>query len=238
MTEPRRLEWDSTFFGRAIARLDAPRADAAELDVALDYCRKESIDCLYFLAELSAISTLHAAEERGFHLMDVRLELTLTLGASLPAADPRLRAARDEDLVELKDLARRSHHDSRFYADQAFARERCDQLYATWIERSLAGWADAVWVAEVENRPAAYLTCHLRPNGEGEIGLVAVDERARGQGLGRALVAQAKSFFAENGCRILRVPTQGQNLRAQHLYLSQGFRPDRVFAWYHRWFLR
>lgn len=237
MTEPRRLEWDSVFFGRAIARLDAPRASAEEVEAALDFCRREGIDCLYFLADLSAIPTLHAAEERGFRLMDVRLELMLALESSQPALDPRLRAATAADVPELKALARRSHHDSRFYADPQFARTSCDELYATWIESSIAGWADAVWVAELGGGPAAYLTCHLRPDNLGEIGLVAVDERAQGQGLGSALVARGLDFFAQSGCRSVRVPTQGQNLRAQRLYLSQGFRPDRVFAWYHRWFL-
>ena len=50
------------------------------------------------------------------------------------------------DLQQLKEIARRSHIESRFYFDGRFPMARCNELFELWIERSCLGWADAVFV--------------------------------------------------------------------------------------------
>ena len=73
----------------------------------------------------------------------------------------------------LRAIARASHGDTRFYADPHFPDERCDDLYDTWIRRSLEGWADAVLVAE-RRRSAARLRLVPPPTtSTGSIGLIA-----------------------------------------------------------------
>lgn len=232
------LEWDSNFFGWPIARFVAPRAQAPELDQALEECQARGIELLYFLAELSSPATLAAACARGFSLVDVRVELDVSISSSVasPAGTAtKIHEAGPKDLAELRDLAARSHVDSRFYADPRIPRERCDALYAAWIERSVAGWAATVKVATLEGRLAGYITCHLEAEGVGSIGLIAVSEIAQGQGVGGILVADALRFFGDAGCRRVRVVTQGANIRAQRLYQKFGFRTERSLASFHRW---
>ena len=45
------LPWDTAFFGLSIGRISNPRATAAELETALVWCRKQSVECLYFLVD-------------------------------------------------------------------------------------------------------------------------------------------------------------------------------------------
>jgi dTDP-4-amino-4,6-dideoxy-D-galactose acyltransferase len=148
----------------------------------------------------------------------------------------KIRTSRDSDIPALRAIAAKSHVDSRFYADGRFDRARCDELYATWIEKSCRGWADVVFVAEHDGSPAGYLSCHAREAKRGEIGLVGIDERAQGRGLGRALVDAALRWFAERKLERASVVTQGRNVPAQRLYQSAGFRTSAVQLWHHRWF--
>jgi GNAT superfamily N-acetyltransferase len=100
-----------------------------------------------------------------------------------------IRLPRPDDIPYLADLASRSHNDSRFYVDGRFHREACDQLFRVWVTRSCSdpSFAGAVFVAEVNNQPCGYITCAVK-DGRGDIGLIAVDERFRKQGLGQALL--------------------------------------------------
>jgi dTDP-4-amino-4,6-dideoxy-D-galactose acyltransferase len=218
------------------------------MESVLAWCREESIDCLYALTPADDMSAVRIMEERSFRLVDVRTTYEVEVARELASARarelgqppraraPAIRSAREADVPALRAIAAASHTDSRFYADERFERARCDELYATWIEKSCRGWADAVFVAEHDGRAAGYVTCHARAARRGEIGLLGVDAAAHGRGLGRALVAAALGWFAERDIERASVVTQARNVAAQRLYQSSGFRTSAVELWHHRWF--
>jgi dTDP-4-amino-4,6-dideoxy-D-galactose acyltransferase len=213
-----------------IGRVLDDRLDAAAVD---RWAHEHEVACLYFLSrdEPGAAAT---AEDAGFRLVDVRVEL------GRPAAGDeasRLREASDGDAAALRALARSNHRITRFYADPNFPDERCDDLYETWIARSLEGWADAVLVAESEGRPAGYVSLHDR-DGTGSIGLIGVDPDSRGRQLGRDLVLGAVRWCAERGLADVTVVTQGRNVPALRTFESSGFRTTDVGLWFHKWYDR
>lgn len=232
----RLLAWDSEFFGVRVARLDDRTLDDERAARALEWCDRQKVDCLYFLADAGDAETVRAAQRSGFGLVDIRVTLARPLDADQADAGlaEAVRAARPEDVGPLAAIAREAHADSRFYFDGRFPRERCADLYATWIERSCAGWADAVLVADHEGRAAGYITCQVAGT-SGRIGLVGVAPEARGRGIGRRLVRGALGWFAARPADRVEVVTQGRNVAAQALYQQHGFRTHRVELWYHRW---
>jgi dTDP-4-amino-4,6-dideoxy-D-galactose acyltransferase len=234
----RLLEWDSAFFGRRIATAGDRPLGLDEMKSAIAWCGEQSIDCLYLLAGASDLETLRLAADHGFRAVDIRVTYEVKLERANESSKlPReIRAARESDIPILRSIAAASHTDSRFYADGGFERARCGELYATWIEKSCRGWADVVFVAEHDGALAGYLTCHVREERRGEIGLVGIAERAQGLGLGRALVRAALEWFAEHDLDRATVVTQGRNVAAQRLYQSAGFRTSAVQIWHHRWF--
>ena len=231
------LEWDSQFFQRRIARLNRHRLDHATMTECAHWCRHHRIDCLYFLADSNNLETPRLAEANDFHLTDIRMTLGRVVVPEDFAANSfdGFRHARENDLRALRTIARTSHHDTRFYFDGHFEQEKCDLLYATWIENSFRGFAQAVLVAEADGEPAAYLTCHLNDQGS-QIGLVGVGEGHRGKGLATKLVRAFLSWSREQGARRALVVTQGRNLPAQRLYQRNGFITSSMDLWYHRWF--
>jgi dTDP-4-amino-4,6-dideoxy-D-galactose acyltransferase len=138
--------------------------------------------------------------------------------------------------VSLATLARTSHRNTRFYADPHFNRERCDDLYALWLERSVSGeLADAVWVPDVDGAPAGYVTVRQTSVATAQAGLIAIDPARRGAGHGAGLVAAAKQWCAARDIPRLNVVTQGRNAAAIRFYERAGFAAESVGFWYHRW---
>ncbi len=221
------------------ATLDDERAAAID-----DWCRQRGIRCLYFLAAADDPQTPPVAEAAGYRFVDVRVTFgrrgapAVTGSRGREADSPTLRLSRPEDLPTLRQIARESYRDTRFYFDRRFPRPLCDQLYETWIERSCAGYADAVLVAEAAGAPAGFISCHLE-KGErttGNIGLVGVHAQQRGRGLGQVLVDASLAWFGERGVDQVTVVTQARNLAAQRLYQRCGFLTQQVQLWFHRWY--
>jgi RimJ/RimL family protein N-acetyltransferase len=233
------LDWDSEFFGRRIARVNAPRLTEKSIADVDAWCSAHRIECLYFLADSADRPTARLAQENGFRLVDVRITLevrsTKACGLGDSTAAGAIRRATEADIDALKAIARRSHRDTRFYYDGNFPVQRCDELYETWIEKSCRGWAENVLVAANEGEIEGYISCHVRTAGIGQIGLVGVAEKAQGKGLGTELVMSALRWFSEQEIEAVSVVTQGRNARAQRLYQKCGLTTRSVELWFHRW---
>ena len=230
------LPWDSGFFKLRIARFSPTYLTPDSLNAALDWCRSNEIDCLYFLAASDHPETVRLAETAGFQFVDIRVTLVRETGSqgSGDITNRNVRPFQESDLQALQEIAAYSHEDSRFFYDAAFPRERCRALFETWIERSCHGWAQAVFVAEVDGVPSGYCTCHIEGNA-GTIGLVALGPHAQGRGLGRHLVEAALSYFRQHKVPEVTVVTQGRNCKAQRLYQRCGFVTQSAMLWYHKW---
>jgi ribosomal protein S18 acetylase RimI-like enzyme len=83
---------------------------------------------------------------------------------------------------------------------------------------------------------SGYISCYGIEDEVSQIGLLAIDAPARGQGLGTRLVNAALSWSSTCSYKRIRVVTQGRNNSAVKLYDRCGFERVRREWWYHRWF--
>ena len=231
----RRLEWDSAHFGVGIGRYLPRRLDGRSMQAAANWCRAESVQCLYLLLEASDPETVRAAEAWGGSFVDVRLTLERTTveSPSVPPV-PSVRPHHDLDLPALKAIARQSHGGTRFYRDGRLSRDACDALYEIWIERSTRQAGTMVLVGG--DPVSGYVTCEPAASGGGRIGLFAVASAQRGRGLGAALLAGALGWFASHDVHPIEVVTQGLDPRPLRVYERAGFVTRSVELWYHLWF--
>lgn len=229
------LDWDSNFFGLRIARLEPHRLDEAVVAQAAAWARENRIECLYFLADANDPHTARIAQANDYLPVDVRLTFERPVPKDPAQATPGVRVAREQDLPALRAIAGKSHSDTRFYFDSHFDRARCDQLYETWIENSMHGFAQGVLAAEQHGRAVGYVTLHLRDE-EAQIGLIAIAAGFQGSGLGKQLVYAALDWAREHDARTMKVVTQGRNVPAQRLYQRCGFVTAGFEIWYHKWF--
>ncbi len=234
------LAWDTEFFGIRIGRALGDRLDSDGAAVLDRWARQESIECLYFLGRSDCPQTIIAAEVGGYHLTDVRVELSRRLpepsGNRLPLG-VFIREAEAADRTPLSDMARHMFRKSRYYHDGRFALDQCDALFATWITNSLDGYADNVFVVESEGHAVGFVTCTIdRDKMRGSIGLVGVRACDVGRGFGSVLVRHCLQWFSEMGMSSVVVVTQGCNVAAQRVYQRCGFLTQSVKYWYHKWY--
>lgn len=227
------LPWDTDFFGFPIARLTDATLNPNSWESAQTDCQSQGVKCLYLLADSNDLETVLTAEKNSFHFADTRLTYDCDI-ITTPWPDG-IRPATAEDIEQLVPLARESHKDSRFFFDPGFTIERCQDFYEAWLRNSFGGFADCTLVAEFEGRAVAYLTLHKR-NDHGQIGIIAVSEEARGQGVGRRLMQAAHAQYSQWNLSHAKVVTQLRNLAAQRLYQAHGYRISDASHWYHRWF--
>jgi ribosomal protein S18 acetylase RimI-like enzyme len=230
-----RLEWDSAFFGVPIARVRPTRLDegvAARIDA---WAAAEGIRCLYLLADLGDMPTVRLAEQHGYRLVGVKMTYEANPGQMRRVASAAqmsaVRRAVAEDIPGLREIARTSYRATRFYNDPDFADAQCDELYATWIERSVQGAADYVFAVGPVGEPFGYITCYR----DGRSGMAGVRADKRGRGYGVALYQAKFAWSAAERLEKIALVTQGGNLRAQSLLQRFGARMTGVGLWYHRW---
>ena len=68
-----------------------------------------------------------------------------------------------------------------------------------------------------------YGTRHLESDPGAEIGGLVVDEAARGQGVGSALMTSAEAWAKERGYDVVRIRTNVVRLEAHEFYKSRGY---------------
>jgi dTDP-4-amino-4,6-dideoxy-D-galactose acyltransferase len=231
------LEWDSAFFARPIARYRHDRCTAADVDALSAECAARGIACVYILIPSSDTESVAALTRAGALAVDVRLVFAATPRRAAPFHSPhvRIRQAVASDLPRLERIAAAGHDDTRFHADPHFARERCVQLYVSWIARSCDGYADCVLVAEAGGAPVGYITCHTDDDGRGRIGLCAVAGDHQRRGIGRALVEAALEWCVSAGLETVTVATQQRNHRAVRAYERAGLTLRETALWFHYW---
>lgn len=237
------LNWDTTFFGFRVGRVQRDTLTQETFGEIDAWCRYNKIDLLYFLTSSDDAATTRIAEDNGFHLVDVRMTFSVKISSPIFAGNTSsdclvvVRQALAEDAEILGGIARESYGDSRFFFDENIPLHLSKSLYETWIKKSCEGYADAVLVAELNDNPVGYISCHLHEEqGIGSVGLIGVSKPERGIGIGSALLKSALDWFAQRGISEITVVTQGRNRTAQRLYQRFGFLTKEVQLWYHKWY--
>lgn len=235
------LPWDSAHFGLTIARVCGGRLNAAEAAAIDCWCLDEGVRCLYFLADSDHPETLRAAATCGFRVVDVRVTLAHGLEGlgEHPWAAPgpvSVREASEKDLPTLRALAARSHRSTRFYSDGGFPSERCDELYARWVERGVRDPDYTVLVPQLGQALAGYHVIRMSTGGTGHLDLIAIAEDESRRGIGGALLLSALRFLADRGAVRAVTATQSSNVASIRLHERAGFGIQRSQLWYHKWY--
>lgn len=227
-------------FGVRTARVAS--FEAGDLDALLDFCRRERVQMLVARCETSDLAAAQALEAAGGRLMDTLVFYERDLAAPLPEAPaaPAIRPARAEDAAAVVAVARAAFRDYRghYHADPRLDRQACDDVYASWAERSCLSRdaAEEVLVADVGGALEGFLTLKWNSAEEGEGPLYAVAPRVQQRGVGSALMASALRWFRERGAARMVMSTQVTNVASQKSWVRLGFEPARSFYTFHAWF--
>jgi dTDP-4-amino-4,6-dideoxy-D-galactose acyltransferase len=222
-----KLHWDTDFFGYEVVRA-VDFAGAAEEVVRINQYQAKLI---YVFAE-QAIEHLPA----NFFLADEKVVFKQKLQAH--AVAPLVQT----EIIELfepnkalVDLALQSGLYSRFKVDENFKNQEFERLYTKWIENSFDTGKNArVFGYVSEEKLLGFVTLGVK-NNIPDIGLIAVDEQARGQGIGSKLLQFLYALLLHEQQQELTVTTQGKNLPAMAFYQKNFFEVFSTTYIYHVW---
>ncbi len=142
------------------------------------------------------------------------------MSARVTCPAPEIRIARPGDALALSDLL----------AELGFPTPP-DVVAARLVE--LGARDELVLVAERDGATLGLLTVHVtpvlhRPTPVGRLTMLVVTQRARGQGVGRALVAAAERRLAQRGCALVEVTSHRRLKRAHGFYERLGYEATSV----------
>jgi len=93
---------------------------------------------------------------------------------------------------------------------------------------AMLGVGELVLIAMRENEALGVVTVHVtpvlhRPTPVGRITALVVTRRARGEGVGRALVDVAERLLAQRGCALIEVTSNQRRADAHAFYMRLGY---------------
>jgi len=231
------LPWDSNFLGFPVGRLVLTEQPEAAITAALADARQADYRLLYLVADPADTVAARVAQAAGAWLADRKVTFVMPL---LPSRAGQPVAAAIGTAVDfspqLEGLAWQSGEYSRFKLDAHFSPDVFRGLYSQWLRNSLSGAiARRVLVWQAPDGQELGLLTLGEKNGRADIGLLAVDAAARGQHVGRHLVAAAQAQASDWGYSELQVVTQGDNGPACRFYEKCGFELTHEEHIYHLW---
>lgn len=226
------LEWDSNFFGKQIAQINAVNAEDSAIFKEIDSLFDKGTECIYLSTDrpidLSGYDSLTADKKRTYihetpEYQQVALPDKIGIESPCYTGHPS----------DLYDLALQSGEYSRFRVDPHFSKEDFENLYKKWVDNSMyEGFADYV-IAATSPSPIGLMTAK-REHDRIKIGLIATDTKYRGKGIGKQLMRTILNKAAESNLKV-EVVTQADNIPACRFYEALGFRVLDETLIYHIW---
>jgi DNA-binding MarR family transcriptional regulator/N-acetylglutamate synthase-like GNAT family acetyltransferase len=226
----RRLDIDPSYLSRIVGRFKADgvlvartsRADGRRQVLRLT---AKGRDVFAMLDERSAaqnrelLSRIETGDRR--RLVDAIELARAIVEAAPPSAAFALRGLRAGDLGWV--VARHGALYAQEHGWDASFEALVARIVADYVERQSPG-RERAWIAELDGEPAGCVFCVERDADTAQLRLLLVEPRARGHGIGGALVAACVDFARAAGYRQLVLWTNDVLTSARRLYEAAGFR--------------
>jgi dTDP-4-amino-4,6-dideoxy-D-galactose acyltransferase len=230
------LNWDSSFFGYPIGKINADKLGFLELENVINQINRNKIKLVYIFIQKEDIKSKETALSIGAKLVDTKIIFSKTL-------NPQEELIKDNEITlyqdsiannNLLDLAYQSGIHSRYRTDVNFKNNEFKKLYNEWIAKSVSKIiADEIIV--YGNSPEIGLLTLKKELKKGIIGLFAVDQLHQGKAIGKKLIQKAQNILIMNRIYQIEVATQKCNINACKFYKKMGFNLKKEEDIYHLW---
>jgi dTDP-4-amino-4,6-dideoxy-D-galactose acyltransferase len=225
----KRLDWDSNFFGYEIGKIVVGPKNKFRIGALKD----NNYKLIYVFSE-------EPIEINQLILVDIKVGFHKWINEDKKGFAFKNRCEPfnlcKHDLNKLENLAIESGKYSRFKLDSNFQKNEFERLYLEWIYQSYQKkMALEVLVYSVDEVLAGFITITNKSETLTDIGLVAVDPKFQGKGIGGVLVEAAEKYSFVNGYKEIQVVTQEDNKNALKLYQKNGFDLCNKTYIYHYW---
>jgi dTDP-4-amino-4,6-dideoxy-D-galactose acyltransferase len=231
-TPIKRLDWDSDFFGFEVGSCEINEQEIFDYNDFLKESGKYKLIYVFSDMDLECSSFKLVDRKITFQQELRHLEITERPTKSRIVSFD----SNKHDMSQMINLALLSGVNSRFNIDSNFKNGEYEKLYTEWILKSINGdLAQDVLIFTQHDKILGFITLNLKSDLIAEIGLLAVAEQARGEGLGTELVLEAIHKARLTNRSHIQVVTQADNLPAMALYQKSKFNIIHKKNIYHHW---
>lgn len=143
------------------------------------------------------------------------------------------RIAPEEQIIK---IARDAFQHSRFFNDTRLPKIKAANIYLHWTECAFGLDNKYFAICKRDNQIAGFILFSITEDVRtGVIELIAVDEKFRGQSVGKSLIQRMELFCFEKSIININVGTQVDNISAIQFYNATGFRYVGCNSVYHLW---
>lgn len=229
------LEWDSQFFGYPVARIVFDHQGCDNLDNLFRQLISEKNRLTYFFVPATETKINRQIIKNGGILVDQKTSFHKITEKHIEYFNRIIEYQGTEINERLIDLVLQAGLFSRFHLDVNFTNREYEKLYIEWLTKSLNKSIALKTFIAINGSDIIGLTTLGDRSEIAEIGLVAVDENYRGQGIAYDLINSADNAAFDLGYNEIKVVTQLQNKGACRLYEKCKFKIEYITNVYHFW---
>lgn len=228
----KKLNWDTEFFGYAVYSINK---NVLHLESALkDLFETKKASLIYLFSKHKSIDSETLKKYNG-EFVDTKIVYKKILAKKKidQTINPITKYRSAIISPDLYNLALESGKYSRFKTDTRLPKKSFEKMYKSWLVNSInRSIADEIFICSQETNILGFVTVSKKKD-YGEIGLIAVDSRHTGLGIGKSLLKAVENYLIENEIFELFVPTQEINSKACRFYENNGFSENSSTAIYH-----
>lgn len=235
------MNWDSLFFNFKVGKVVFGISDLQFMvlpDIVqncIDEGRKNGYKILYMMLPKDIYLSEASCSDKLF-LADRKIVYSKLIPSSAIVSNDEVHSYLGKETNhDLLRLALESGKYSRYKTDVNFPKEVFEQMYTTWITRSVKREiADDILVYEKSGNILGFLTYSVTGN-HAVIGLIAVDPAFQGKHIGTLLIQKLEKVLSEKKVSKLSVATQSINTNACSFYEKNLFAIKEIINIYHCW---
>lgn len=229
--------WDTDFFGYPIGRIRARQLDVPQLNGLIKMAGGEHYRLVYLFVNPDDEVLNQAAQQFGATLVDQKVTFRTVIANQEDVLEDQhiIDYSAESPSKKLIELSLQSGIYSRYKTDPNFKNGEFEKLYLAWIENSVnKKIASHTFVYMEDGDELGVVTAQVQPE-LAQIGIIAVDEHARGKAIGSKLMKHLMDGLKKNNVPLLDVATQINNTNACNFYKKLGFHQHTLVNIYHIW---
>lgn len=229
------LEWDTEYFGVDSARVNLSGIiDEKFQEEIIAFCKAYDFVTIFNLDNIKENNHWIGNKTNAF-LADMNIQFLKILCDKSNYQDEKTyvvnRLSKNEQII---DIASKSFNYSRFFNDPKLPQKQAQNIYLHWTECAFSQENKYFVISDRGRNVAGYILFSFIED-SAVIELIAVDEKYRGQRVGKSLIHTMESFVINRGIKKIKVGTQVNNVSAAQFYNSMGFKYVSCGSMYHLW---
>jgi ribosomal protein S18 acetylase RimI-like enzyme len=231
------LEWDTNYFDIPSARVNLNGIiDLESQDNIINFCKKYTFITISNINNIKENNHWIGSRTNAF-LTDINIQYIKEL-INIPINPNDNTKVFDnyKKNENIMNIAKDSFKYSRFFNDPNLPKKQAENIYSYWTQCAFKKENKYFVISKIHDLIAGYILFSIANESKtGVIELIAVDEKFRGQRVGKSLLQTMESNVSGKGINKIKVGTQVDNISATQFYNSVGFKYTGCRTIYHLW---